>query len=258
MENFGPIISNYYDEYKMVFSARDDFLLTALGNRLDVWSTAPWGLLKSFTSHLYDIMQIQISKDGKLIASSGFPAILTLWDLDSGLNVSEKLLERGISALAFSPDAEFLAIALEGAVRNNTILKPSICVYRVKFRRLEMVWRADSALSHSRTSLVFSSNRELLVATGYTIRIWDIMSQQLLGIVGRHENPIIRLVVSYDNMALASMDSHRLKFWGLRSEGMLETNTEELNHRKIRWLGLSGDGKTLTADFSMIIKMALC
>ena len=89
-----------------------------IANRIDLWRTSDWSLVRTLEGHDYSMMDMAFSPDGSLLASASTDARLRLWDVGQGtLRHDIKATYQGthppmIFALAFSPDGQQVWVGL--------------------------------------------------------------------------------------------------------------------------------------------------
>jgi WD40 repeat protein len=200
-----------------------------------------------------DVRTVAFSRDGKLLASSGFDGVVRLWDVKT-----HKLLhpfstgKKAINSVAFSPGGRLLAAAGEGG---------GIHVWDVKSHRPFARLILDPFFSPAVNSIAFSADGEAIASAAEdgSIRAWDMYTRKPTTakafITGR---PFVDLAVSPNNTRAAAVsDDGTVRIWDVTegSTGKLlfsATSPGSSTNRTVdflkdgRLVSLSADGNITT------------
>lgn len=192
-----------------------------------LWSVAEGKLRRAITGHRDCLYAIDLSADGKLLATAGYDKDIRIWDLTTG---KERKVLSGhndaVFELAFSPDARFVA----SASGDRTVKLWDVA----SGERLDTFSQAGKDLY----TLAYSPDGSKVAAAGIDnrIRVWRISATGKEGtnslLVSRfaHQSPIIKLAFSADGKRLASSAEDRtVKIWqadGVREVALLETQAD--------------------------------
>lgn len=183
------------DERRLITVGADETIQiwsTATGEQLDVMRLPGYGLEKGADTSLWNVAEI--SPDGNYVVIGGAQKSLPITDR-LGLtkfilvNLKTRAVQRlqplsqkvrGVSAFAFSPDGNNLAVAFSGArreiniYRNFNSLQPDSIRSRKRLRRES--WAFESGLDHEIVCLSYSpdGNSLLMGGGGKTLVIWDL------------------------------------------------------------------------------------
>jgi WD40 repeat protein len=161
------------------------------------------------------ITGLLFSPNGKLLVSATHPsAVVTLWDVSSGVQLQTLEGERNVETVAFSHDSRLLA----SRSFYNTI----------DIWNAELGYKLQTLEGHSDaiTTLAFSPNSKLLVsgAKDCLIKQWDIASGAALFRPWSHSSSITAVVFSSNGTLLASTsESRTINLWDTRSRELLHT-----------------------------------
>jgi WD40 repeat protein len=167
------------------------------------------------------------SPDGQILATGGFAGRMKevttiaderewkgearLWDARTGqLKATLTGSQKAVWTLAFSPDGRTLATGSDDH---------TIAVWDVASRRLQRMLPGDGG---GVRELAFSPDGQVLAAAGETVRLWDVKSGQLKGVLAQSKAP---LAFSPDSRMVATGSQNqaaRFCLWDARN-GQLKT-----------------------------------
>jgi WD40 repeat protein len=154
------------------------------------------------------IAALAYSREGRLLAVAGGAETVWVCDASSGRAVTEFLADFWISAIAFSPDGQFLAA---GGGKPG---KPGeIRVWQLAGGRLVCTCRGHTDVVRC---LTFSpeGNRLISGSTDQTIKVWELIGGQETISLREHSGPIQGLAFSPDRRQLFSASSDgMIKIW---------------------------------------------
>jgi WD40 repeat protein/serine/threonine protein kinase len=187
---------------------------------VQIWDARTGELLRTIQGPSGIVTHVAFGAGGKLLAGASFgsrglpsfrttiggrAAELTLWNAATGEQVrSLKLARVGISAMAFSPDGNWLA----SSSGDNTI----------------QLWdaaggqppRTLTGHQHSVRCLAFSPGGERLVsgAAEKTLKVWDVATGQVLATLKGHPGALTSVTFSHDGKRIASASADgTVKVW---------------------------------------------
>jgi WD40 repeat protein len=201
---------------------RDGSIAEGTDARLTLWDSAGRGMsLRDRVKHIKgEVRTVAFSRDGKLLASSGFDGQVRLWNV-----ATRKLLHRfsagtlPVNGVSFSPDGGLLAAAGDGG---------AIHVWRVKTHRPFARLSLAGGFSPAVNGLAFASDGIIATAADDgSIRGWDVYSRrpatQKPFVTGR---PFVDLSVSRDDTRFAAAsDDGTVRIWSTRTGKLLFTAT---------------------------------
>jgi WD40 repeat protein len=140
---------------------------------------------------------VLFSPDGNLLAIGSTEGSIQIFDARTHVEQFRfKAFPDGISALAFSPDGEFLA---SGAGYSEQ---------QIKLWNVSTGTAAGELVGHRSwvTSLAFAPDGKTLISGSgdQTIRFWDISSRREVGVLCGHQNEIYTVVLANDGHTLIS------------------------------------------------------
>jgi WD40 repeat protein/uncharacterized caspase-like protein len=187
------------------------------------------------TGHSSRVNCAVFGPDRRWVASGGADNLITLWDVDSGLELRALTGHQNwINALAASEDGELLASG-----SNDRTVK----VWNVSSGREILTLNGHTGAVEA---VLFSPDR-LWIASGSadnTIKIWDTNSGQTLQTLTAHTAPITKLAVSPDGKTLASGSADgTLKFWNTLDWKASRTIPKQT--KKITALGFTPDNRNV-------------
>ncbi|EPS42318.1 hypothetical protein H072_3709 [Dactylellina haptotyla CBS 200.50] len=205
---------------------------------IEIWSLDSWKLVQSFHGHTERLKILQISPNGKLIASVSnyWGRGIILWDPVSG-NI---LAHLSLPALS----EEIIASSSDSR---------TVC-YNVETQSPKLLWdRPNLGYSGSTEAMVFLTDRILLVSRGELIQLIDIHSLESMGEICSHLDgeKIRHLEISPDRNILASLGGpNRISLWDMKSHDKFEDMSLGGLYQETTWLALSPDCEFLAAGCS--------
>lgn len=164
------------------------------------------------------ILALAFNADGNL-RSVEEPGMLRHWDLDGGCQRDWSFLTDLETVWTFNREGTLIGAASD-----------ELTVWDVGTGRLAGEWNQPSWV----TALAFSPN-STQIATGHddgSVRIWDVLTEQLVREIKGHSKPISALAYSADGGRLASAGEDKLiRLWDMtmgKSCGMLAGHTDRI------------------------------
>ncbi len=199
-----------------------DVAVTAdASGRMAIWDTSAGKLLRKVDAPLNGIDRVAFSPSGLHLAVGGHDgavAVYSVGKLDRP-EFTTSPLETRVDALAFSPDAALLAVALEtGQVRLLDVAANS--------------WRAGAIDVPARArALAFCESGGLLAiaAENGEIHLWEPDKNRRRAVIKAHSSRINALAVLNDTTLLSASRDRALKLWDTPSTQLITTLT---GHRR--------------------------
>lgn len=189
------------------------------------------------TGHSNSVDSIVFSKDGKLIATTGYDKNIILWDAATGKQLKTLKGIHSVVSLAFSPDGRTLASDYYKAIRlwdpeSGTVIKT-------------LEGHTDSI-----ASIAFSPDGKFIVSGSHdkTVIVWDAVEGKMLKTLGGHQAQINDVKISPAGGAViaSASDDHTVKLWNI-SDGK-ELKTLQGHTSKIASVEFSPDGKLIVSS----------
>lgn len=239
--NTGVVVTSLYGHnLRGFFNYLSDgnHLLTKRGNAFDIWETASGFETANLSGHNSAITALDISPNGRYIASSGdFEEFIKVWDSVTGNEIAMlKGHQVGAGTLRFSPDGKYL-VSIE---TNGSMIKIWDFIRGKELASLE-------GRGLDIRSPIISPDGRFLTAGSLDpiIKVWEVPSGKEVLFLKGHEGPVNMVQFSPDGKYLASgsRDS-TVKIWN--AENGKEISTLEGHNNHVMSLKFSSDGKYLT------------
>lgn len=159
--------------------------------------------------HNYRVKAVDLSPDGKIVASGGADFIVRLWDSVTGKELHKLIGHKmAIHSLAFSPDGRLLA---------SSSGDKKVIIWNVHSGEL-----VASFLGHHGQvyCLSFSPNGDILASgsADNSIRLWDVHARKELSTLHGHNGYVAGLCFSLDGNLLASIGGDNyIRIWDPKS-----------------------------------------
>lgn len=141
---------------------------------------------RELKGHTGNILGVDISPDGKFLATGSEDSTARLWDLASGQPVHTfSGHTNGVFGVAFSPDGKYLVSASGDS---------TVRLWEVATGKTLKVFSAPTGLEY----VVFSPDGRFIATVGHDpdARIWDVATGKIVNILTGHENILTRLAYS--------------------------------------------------------------
>lgn len=96
--------------WSVAFTPTGSLAVAAAGNRVHVWDLDSGKLVRSLAGHAGGTTAVDISRDGRFVASGGYDNMVRLWDIDTGELLETYTGHRDwVFDVKFSPDGQHVA-----------------------------------------------------------------------------------------------------------------------------------------------------
>jgi WD40 repeat protein len=206
-----------------VFSPDNMFVLAGgKDNIISMWDIGkmPPLIIKTFEGHRGQIKSIDVSSDGKYLASGSADGTIRIWDLMSTNLVYElKEHNKDVNSVRFSPDGKILASGgADGAINLWNMGKGSIIISQPGHKG----WIRD---------IVFSSDGKLLASCGddKLINIWQVPGLKKTGTLEGHKDWVQTIDFSPDGKTLISGGRDKyIILWDVATQKILRQSGKQI------------------------------
>ncbi|KAG6989789.1 hypothetical protein G7Y79_00064g094120 [Physcia stellaris] len=208
IEDVMPVLHGRPEDVPTRFSPDGRLLAVSFGISVSLWDPVTRDLHSTLEGHSNDVLAMNFSRDGHLLATGSRDRTVRLWD-PAKLAVSNQLDADplAITAIVFSPCGKFVASGSDSViVRWDSAMGVGNYVFN------------EQGNSYTRVeTLIFSPSSQIL-ASGFsdgTIRLWDysVTSVSQVTLEG-HQAPTSAIIFSPDGLILASASEDQvIKIW---------------------------------------------
>ena len=178
----------------------------------------------NFSQALANILSVDFSSDGKLLATGDANGDICLWDVGNTHTLNVETLHvtslhghvGWVWCIKFSPDGTLVSSGEDGTIRVWNI-STGECLHVIQ------------AYSMRCASVSFSPDGKILASGGVdgTIKIWDVKTWQCVNILNGHTKLLRAVAFSRSGLFIASgSDDHTIKLWNTKDAECLYTFTE--------------------------------
>lgn len=235
--------------YGVVITSDNEKLVSTSGSQILVWDLKKGNLITTFEGHSQVISSLELSPDGKKIASGSFDKKVKLWDIDSATLIYTFSAKKDpISSVTFSPNGNILASGggtqkYESKIRGTTAKTREIYLWNPHTGKLI---RCLAGHNQRIKNLVWGVDGNTLVSNSddNTIKIWNPHTGELLHTI---ETPSHSIIITPDGENLISYGDGGIKIWNLNTRSLLHTISPESSF--ISCCAISPDGKLIASGF---------
>ncbi|WP_228021176.1 WD40 repeat domain-containing protein [Microcystis sp. LEGE 08355] len=206
-----------------------------------------WQCFQTLKGHQANIGAIDISSDGKIIASAGEDQTIKLWQRETGkLIYSFVGVNEPLQTLAISPNGKsIIAGGLDGRISQWQL--------DTKQYKSSFFARVNAPDSHDGVilQLAFAANERFIVSASNdkTLRIWGYYTGELKRTLIGHEEAVNTCAISPDSQIIASgSDDKTIKLW--RFDHSYAYQTFIGDRAAVNSLAFSNDGQYLISGGS--------
>ncbi|MBD2360630.1 serine/threonine protein kinase [Anabaena minutissima FACHB-250] len=237
---------SWYDQYRRIYSSLSPKLIQRHNNSAPgkAFLAQPQkttlrevALVNTLPGHENAVSSVAISRDGKIIASSGDDRTIKLWNIATSEEIATlKGHSRKVNVVVISPDGKTLVSGGD----DNTIK-----IWNLKTRQVIHTLAAHSDAIHA---LAISPNSKTLVSGSddKTIKVWNLANGRLITSLRGHRFWIRSVAISADNVTIASGSFDKtIKIWNLQAESLIRTIAG--SGETVTSIAFSPDGNTLAS-----------
>ncbi|MDJ0617740.1 MAG: DnaJ domain-containing protein [Calothrix sp. MO_192.B10] len=200
---------------------------------------SPWKIVKTI-NHENGIYTLDISPNGKFIASAGIDNTIKIWDfkLEKLLNTLTQN-KKIVRCVAFSQDGQLIASGSDDG---------SIFIWQVETGKLINHIQVHSAPVYS--VIISPDNQTILSSSGdTTIKISHINMGEMLQVIKAHNDSVYKLIISPNNKILVSCSSDKtIKLWQIKNRKLINVLAKHLGC--VTTISISPDGQFLASGGS--------
>jgi WD40 repeat protein len=233
---YSSLRGDSYRISRLAYSPDGTILATgAVTGMVQLWQVSESQLLHSFEEHKSPVQSLTFSADGALLAAAGMlQDHLAVWRVADG-NLLWQIRSGDISAIAFSPDGKYLALAI---TRLELEKEAAYVTLRVEVRTAgsgEQIRLLEEFKSEPRR-VAYSPDGQILaigMADG-TIELWQTSDWQRLRVWKGHRSEVTALSFQPGTTMLVSGDGHGIvRIWHASQRALSQPLLRELTvHRE--------------------------
>ena len=161
-----------------------------------------------------DVAAVAFSRDSELLAvSSGDPALVSIWDVRSHLQIARFQHSNHAQGVAFSPDGQTIAAAN---------WRGRVYLWDLSTKK-ETQWQAHTM---SVTDVAFSPDGKTLATSSEdaTVKLWNVATQREMVTLRDHKGKVRHVAFSPDGNTLASSDDKTILLY--RASSLAEADRQ--------------------------------
>ncbi|MBP5976607.1 HNH endonuclease [Brasilonema sp. CT11] len=188
------------------------------------------------------ILSIDISPDGKFVASGGDDKQVKIWNLETGELINTLSLRADvINCVAFSPDGQFIAAGGTNKYRNNDSQVKTTTIYLWNFQTGKLIATLGSHRLRI-NQIIFSPNGQILVSksSNGTVKVWNLETLKVIYKLRGETNPINGIVISPDAKQLWGITIDKILNWDLYTGKLIKSLCGEFKYTLDLCISLCG------------------
>jgi WD40 repeat protein len=191
------------------------------------------------------IDKVVFSPDGKFLASAGEDRTALIWEVGTWKRLARLEEKDPVRGAAFSPDGQFLLLALAGASDQMIRLRKRVDGELARATDLGAAVPGDVLWSPT-------TNRILVPCSDATVKVFDGGNGNLVANLTGHATWVDRVAVRPDGARIASASADgTVKLWNA-ADGRLLATIVQLTPRTDEWLIMSSSGYLTTSSPSIL------
>ncbi len=226
----------------LVFLPDGKTLAVSEGSAIALWDVATRKQIALLPGHEKAVESLDISHDGRLLASVGGDHTARLWNLESKKQEFALPLDTDDYTVRFSPDDSSLATGGVGG---------TVTVWDLPSGKKRQRFQADESRVWD---LAFSPDGKLIATAGneYSAKVWDAATGQNRATLSGHTCLLICVSFAPDGRSLATGGcDQNIILWDVASG----KDRACLGHDYVRALAYSSDGKTLVYTLQKTVRL---
>ncbi len=220
--------------------------------RLTIWRTSPspaWRTIGDPNDWQQSCRAVAVAPDNHTLAGATRDKHVRLWDLAAPKAREVKLaLGSGLGqALAFSPDGQLLAVAVQACQghHHEQLLNRGECqLWDMKTRQRVTVLTGSGRAVRT---VAFTPDGKLLLwgDEDGKVWLWDVAARERRGNLGGHGGPVVALAVAPDGRTAAAAGGTRIKLWDLKDRRQRATPAD--HQAAVKGLAFVDEGRAVAS-----------
>lgn len=230
-------------------------VVASWNHKIMVYDSKNGKLLKELEGHTSPVMCVDISPDNKRIVSCSIDKTTRMWNLDSGKQIGEPLVEGFVNSVVYSPDGKCIVSGDDDGLVKIWDWEMRKCLMTFTGHTREVtyaifspdgkhvvsssgdatirLWSVDTGLckalmvghSSSVSSVNFSNDGEKIVSASWdrSVKLWNANTGTYIKTIGMHDDYVTSASFSPDDSKIVSTSTdNSIKIWDVENAKCLQ------------------------------------
>ena len=218
--------------YGIGVTPNGETLVSSNNDQIFIHDLSTGEVCNTLLGHSDQILSIDVSPDGKIIASGGRDKTVKICDLDTWELIKTLAIRADrINTVSFSPDGKILAAGGNNKYKNKGQENKTTTIYLWNIQNGELI---GTLAGHTLriNYLAFSPDSHILVSASNdsTVKVWNLQTQQLLYTLPEELDFITGIAISPDGKSLFCFGTEGISIWDLEKRELVQKVRENIDY----------------------------